>query len=104
MTTPWARWAVWTVWCACLAHGADVLMVKPALAYLDILAKLRERTDLPLACYNVSAEYSMVKTAAAAGLVDERLMTLENLHAFARAGADLIISYHAREVVEKGWL
>jgi len=85
-------------------EGADILMVKPALAYLDILARLRERTDLPLACYNVSAEYSMVKTAAAAGLVDERLMTLENLHAFARAGADLIITYHAREVLEKGWL
>ncbi len=85
-------------------EGADILMVKPALAYLDILAQLRQRTDLPLACYNVSAEYSMVKTAAAAGLVDERLMTLENLHAFTRAGADLIITYHAREVVEKGWL
>ncbi|MBL7984753.1 MAG: porphobilinogen synthase [Flavobacteriales bacterium] len=85
-------------------EGADILMVKPALAYLDILAQLRQRTDLPLACYNVSAEYSMVKTAAAAGLVDERLMTLENLHAFRRAGADLIITYHAREVVQKGWL
>ena len=85
-------------------EGADVLMVKPALAYLDIISQLRQRTDLPLACYNVSAEYSMVKIAAAAGLVDERLMTLENLHAFVRAGADLIITYHAREVVEKGWL
>ncbi|MBK8612714.1 MAG: porphobilinogen synthase [Flavobacteriales bacterium] len=85
-------------------EGADILMVKPALAYLDILAELRQRTDLPLACYNVSAEYSMVKVAAAAGLVDERLMTLENLHAFARAGADLIITYHAREVLEKRWL
>lgn len=85
-------------------EGADILMVKPALAYLDILSELRQRTDLPLACYNVSAEYSMVKIAAAAGLVDERLMTLENLHAFARAGADLIITYHAREVLEKGWL
>lgn len=85
-------------------EGADILMVKPALAYLDIISQLRQRTDLPLACYNVSAEYSMVKTAAAAGLVDERTMTLENLHAFARAGADLIITYHAREVLEKGWL
>lgn len=85
-------------------EGADILMVKPALAYLDILSQLRQRTDLPLACYNVSAEYSMVKTAAAAGLVDERLMTLENLHAFVRAGADLIITYHAREVAEKCWL
>ena len=85
-------------------EGADVLMVKPALAYLDIIAKLRQRTDLPLACYNVSAEYSMVKLAAAAGLVDERLMTLENLNAFARAGADLIITYHARKVMEEKWL
>ncbi len=85
-------------------EGADVLMVKPALAYLDVISQLRQRTDLPLACYNVSAEYSMVKTAAAAGLVDERLMTMENLHAFTRAGADLIITYHAREVVEKGWV
>ena len=85
-------------------EGADVLMVKPALAYLDVISQLRHRTDLPLACYNVSAEYSMVKTAAAAGLVDERLMTMENLHAFTRAGADLIITYHAREVVEKGWV
>ncbi len=87
------------------AHeGADILMVKPALAYLDIISHLRQRTDLPIACYNVSAEYSMVKVAAAAGLVDERLMTLENLNAFARAGADLIITYHAREVLEKKWL
>lgn len=85
-------------------EGADILMVKPALAYLDILSRLRQRTDLPLACYNVSAEYSMVKTAAAAGLVDERQMTMENLHAFARAGADLIITYHAREVLERKWL
>ncbi len=85
-------------------QGADILMVKPSLAYLDIIAQLRQRTDLPLACYNVSAEYSMVKTAAAAGLVDERSMTMENLHAFTRAGADLIITYHAREVLEKKWL
>lgn len=85
-------------------QGADILMVKPALAYLDIISQLRERTDLPLACYNVSAEYSMVKVAAANGLVDERSMTLENLHAFVRAGADLIITYHAREVLEKGWV
>lgn len=85
-------------------EGADILMVKPALAYLDVISQLRQRTDLPLACYNVSAEYSMVKIAAAAGLVDERLMTMENLNAFVRAGADLIITYHAREVVEKGWL
>ena len=85
-------------------EGADILMVKPALAYLDIISQLRQRTDLPLACYNVSAEYSMVKIAAAAGVVDERLMTMENLNAFVRAGADLIITYHAREVLEKGWL
>lgn len=85
-------------------QGADVLMVKPALAYLDVIADLRRRTDLPTACYNVSAEYSMVKVAAAQGLVDERQLTMENLHAFVRAGADLIITYHGREVLEQRWL
>jgi porphobilinogen synthase len=86
------------------AQGADVLMVKPALAYLDVIAGLHANTRLPVACYNVSAEYSMVKLAAQAGLVDERLMVLENLHAFARAGADLIITYHARQAAELSWL
>jgi porphobilinogen synthase len=78
-------------------EGADWLMVKPALAYLDILRDLREHFALPLACYNVSGEYSMIKAAAANGWLDERLATLETLLSMKRAGADLILTYHARE-------
>jgi porphobilinogen synthase len=85
-------------------EGADILMVKPALAYLDVIADLRASTALPVACYNVSGEYSMVKTAAAAGLVDLQSIVLENFLAFRRAGADVIITYHAREALKKGWL
>jgi len=85
-------------------EGADILMVKPALAYLDIITEVREQTNLPLACYNVSGEYSMVKAAANQGLVDEQGIVMENMYAFARAGADIIITYHARDIVEKGWL
>lgn len=85
-------------------EGADVLMVKPALAYLDVIKTIREQTQLPLACYNVSGEYSMVKAAAARGWIDEQKVILENMYAFARAGADVIITYHIREIVEKGWL
>lgn len=77
------------------AEGADMLMVKPGLAYLDILRELRDRFTLPLAVYNVSGEYAMVKAAAAMGWVDERRIVLENLTAFKRAGADLILTYHA---------
>lgn len=77
------------------AEGADILMVKPALFYLDLLAKLRERTDLPLAAYNVSGEYAMLCDAAAAGHGDLRGMVRESLSAIARAGADIIISYWA---------
>ncbi len=84
-------------------EGADVLMVKPALAYLDIVNRLRANTQLPLACYNVSGEYSMVKAAAAKGWLDERSIVMENMYAFARAGCGLIITYHARDIVEKGW-
>lgn len=86
------------------AEGADMVMVKPALAYLDIIKSVREATNVPLACYNVSAEYTMVKTAAKAGFIDEQRIVMENMHAFARAGADVIITYHARDIVEKGWL
>lgn len=86
------------------AEGADMLMVKPALAYLDVIAALRARSDLPIACYNVSGEYSMVKAAAAAGLVDEAAIVLENLLAMRRAGADLLITYHGRDLLQKGWL
>ncbi len=85
-------------------EGADILMVKPALAYLDVISNLRTSTHLPVACYNVSAEYSMVKAAAKNGWIDEQKLTMENMYAFARAGADIIISYHTREIFEKGWL
>ncbi len=85
-------------------EGADILMVKPALAYLDIIRALKENTHLPVACYNVSGEYSMVKNAAKAGLINEEGLVMENMYAFARAGADIIITYHARDIVEKGWL
>jgi porphobilinogen synthase len=85
-------------------EGADFLMVKPALAYLDVIAHLRAQTDLPLACYNVSGEYSMVKAAANAGLVNEADIVRENLYAMRRAGSDLLITYHGREALQNGWL
>jgi len=85
-------------------EGADILMVKPALAYLDVVAELRAAFAQPLAVYNVSGEYSMVKAAAARGWIDERAVVLENWHAFRRAGADIIISYHARQALAQGWL
>ncbi|MHB1311251.1 MAG: porphobilinogen synthase [Gemmatimonadaceae bacterium] len=86
------------------SEGADILMVKPALAYLDVIRRVKEVSTLPLAAYNVSGEYSMVKAAAANGWVDEALVVRENLHAIARAGADIIISYHAREALRGKWL
>lgn len=86
------------------AEGADMLMVKPALAYLDIIRRVREASTLPLAAYNVSGEYSAVKAAAERGWLDEAAVVHENLHAMARAGADLIITYHAREALAGGWL
>lgn len=85
-------------------EGADVLMVKPALAYMDVISNLRNSTLLPVACYNVSGEYSMVKAAAAKGWIDEQKVVMETMHGLARAGADIIISYHARDILEKGWL
>lgn len=85
-------------------EGADILMVKPALAYLDVIRELRDNTLLPIACYNVSGEYSMVKVAAKQGLVDEQKIVMENMYAFARAGAGIIITYHAKDILEKGWL
>jgi len=80
-----------------IEEGADIVMVKPALPNLDLIARARERFDLPLAAYNVSGEYAMVKAAAAAGYLDERLVTLEILTAIKRAGADIVITYHAKE-------
>jgi porphobilinogen synthase len=85
------------------AEGADMLMVKPGLAYLDVLARLRERTLLPLAVYQVSGEYAMIKFAAAAGAVNEEVIVRETLGAFKRAGADLILSYFARDVIREGF-
>jgi porphobilinogen synthase len=86
------------------AEGADMLMVKPALSYLDVIRSISERASVPLAAYNVSGEYSMVKAAAANGWIDERSVVREILHSIVRAGADLVITYHAREALEKGWL
>jgi porphobilinogen synthase len=85
-----------------VAEGADLIMVKPALAYLDLIAKARARFDLPLVAYNVSGEYSMVKAASANGWIDEQRIVLEILTAIKRAGADLIITYHAPNVAT--WL
>ena len=85
-----------------VAEGADVLMVKPALPYLDVLRAVRDRFDLPLAAYNVSGEYAMVKDAAAAGHLDEQAAALESLTAIKRAGADIVITYWAKDVAT--WL
>lgn len=85
-----------------IAGGADIVMVKPALAYLDVIAAARQRTDLPLAAYNVSGEYAMLKAAAANGWIDERRATLEVLTAIRRAGAGILITYHAKDAAR--WL
>ena len=83
-----------------IQEGADVVMVKPALAYLDVIARARERFDHPIAAYNVSGEFSMVKAAGANGWLEEQRVALEILTAIKRAGADIIISYHAKEVAK----
>jgi porphobilinogen synthase len=83
-------------------EGADVVMVKPALPYLDVIRRVKEATRVPVAAYNVSGEYAMVKAAGAAGYVDERAIVLEALTAIRRAGADIVITYHAKDVA--GWL
>jgi porphobilinogen synthase len=89
-----------------VAEGADFLMVKPALAYLDIIRQMRDRfPELPLAAYNVSGEYAMIKAAAANGWLDEDRVVLETLTGIKRAGADLIITYHAKDaarLIENG--
>jgi len=85
-----------------VAEGADVLMIKPALPYLDVIRAARERFDLPLAAYNVSGEYAMVKAAAAKGFLDERQAALESLTAIKRAGADFVLSYWTKELAS--WL
>jgi porphobilinogen synthase len=85
-----------------VAEGADVIMIKPALPYLDVIRAARERFDLPLAAYNVSGEYAMVKAAAARGWLDERQAALESLTAIKRAGADIVVSYWTKDLA--AWL
>ena len=85
-----------------ITEGADIIMIKPALAYLDIVRAARESCDLPICVYNVSGEYAMVKAAAARGLIDERRLVLESLLSMKRAGADIIITYHALDAAR--WL
>ena len=83
-------------------EGADVVMVKPALPYLDVIRRVKEATRVPVAAYNVSGEYAMVKAAAANGWLDERRAALEVLTSIRRAGADLILTYHAKDAAD--WL
>ena len=83
-----------------VAEGADIVMVKPALAYLDVIAAVRRRVDLPVAAYHVSGEYAMIKAAAERGWIDGDAVGLEHLTAIKRAGADLILTYLAGEVAE----
>ncbi|TET44813.1 porphobilinogen synthase, partial [Candidatus Aerophobetes bacterium] len=85
-----------------LEEGADIVMVKPALAYLDVISRVKQEFNVPLAAYNVSGEYAMIKAAAAKGWVDERKVVLEVLTSIRRAGADIILTYFAKEVAE--WL
>ena len=79
-------------------EGADMLMVKPALPYLDVLRRIRERFDVPIGAYNVSGEYAMIKAASAAGMLDEQRAVRELLTSIRRAGADFILTYHAKEI------
>jgi porphobilinogen synthase len=85
-----------------IAEGADMLMVKPALAYMDIIWQVKQASNLPVAAYNVSGEYAMVKAAALNGWIDEQRVVLETLTGFKRAGADLILTYHAKDAAR--WL
>jgi porphobilinogen synthase len=85
-----------------LAEGADIVMVKPALAYLDIVRRVKDTFHVPVAAYNVSGEYAMIKAAAAKGWIDERRIVLETLTGIKRAGADMILTYHALDVAR--WL
>jgi porphobilinogen synthase len=85
-----------------IAEGADIIMVKPALPYLDVLRKVRDTFNYPLGAYNVSGEYAMLKAAALKGWLDEKRVVLEALTAIKRAGADVIITYHAKDAAR--WL
>ncbi len=83
-----------------VAEGADIVMVKPALPYLDVIRRVKDRTEMPVAAYNVSGEYAMIKAAAAAGHLDERAAVLETLTSIRRAGADIVITYHAKDAAQ----
>ncbi len=96
------RRGVWSEAACDIDEGADIVMVKPAGAYLDVIAELRRRTDVPIAAYQVSGEYSAIKAAAAAGYLDERAVVMEVTTAIKRAGADLIITYFAEQLAN--WL
>lgn len=82
------------------AEGADIMMVKPGLAYLDVIYRLKNQSTLPIAAYNVSGEYAMVKAAAQNGWIDHDKVVLETLMSFRRAGADIILTYHAKEAAK----
>jgi porphobilinogen synthase len=84
-----------------IAEGADIVMVKPALSYLDVIRRVKDNYNMPLAAYNVSGEFSMVKAAAANGWIDEERIVREILTSIKRAGADLIISYHTQDIIHK---
>jgi porphobilinogen synthase len=85
-----------------IEEGADIVMIKPGLAYMDIVWRVKEAFGLPTAVYNVSAEYAMVKAAAEKGWVNEKSIVMETMYSFKRAGADIIITYHARDIAK--WL
>ena len=102
------KWILQTVWKQCvkqnqmLQEGADFLIVKPALSYLDIMRDVKNNFTLPVVAYNVSGEYAMVKAAAQNGWIDEKAIVLETLTSMKRAGADLIMTYHAKDAAR--WL
>jgi len=85
-----------------IEEGADIVMVKPALAYMDVIRRVKDEFGYPVAAYNVSGEYSMIKAAAQKGWVDERRIVMETLTGIKRAGADIVITYHALDVAK--WL
>jgi porphobilinogen synthase len=85
-----------------IEEGADMVMVKPALPYLDVIRRVRDKFDIPVGAYNVSGEYAMVKAAAANGWLDEKRTVLEIITAIQRAGADIILTYHAKDIAR--WL
>lgn len=85
-----------------IEEGADIVVVKPALAYLDVIRRVKEAYQMPVAAYSAQGEYAMIKAAAAKGWIDEQEIVLENVQAMRRAGADLIVTYHAKEIAR--WL